>query len=96
MIYQEYLCHQIVLLISKKYNGTTDPFHHIKIFKIETRSYTEDKQVLAYLFQRSLEGDALEWFYTLFIEDIQDFFKIKDKFFEKYSHRIECVLTLTI
>ena len=26
---------------------------------------------------------------------MQDFFKIRDKFFEKYSHRIECVPTLT-
>ena len=33
-----------------KYNGTTDPLHHIKTFKMETRSYTEDSQVLAYLF----------------------------------------------
>ena len=40
----------------KKYNGTTDPLHHIKTFKMESRPYTEDKQVLAYLFQRSLEG----------------------------------------
>ena len=79
----------------RKYNGTTDPLHHIKTFKMETRPYTEDRQVLAYLFERSLEGDALEWFYTLSIEDMQDFFKIRDKFFEKYSHRIECVPTLT-
>ena len=35
----------------RKYNGTTDPLHHIKMFKMETRPYTEDPQVLAYLFQ---------------------------------------------
>ena len=35
----------------RKYNGTTDPLHHIKTFKMETRPYTEDPQVLAYLFQ---------------------------------------------
>ena len=34
----------------RKYNGTTDPLHHIKTFKMETRPYTEDRQVLAYLF----------------------------------------------
>ena len=44
----------------RKYNGTTYPLHHIKIFKMETRPYTEDRQVLAYLFQRSLKGDVLE------------------------------------
>ena len=38
------------LLDFKKYNGTTDPLHHIKTFKMETRPYTEDSQVLAYLF----------------------------------------------
>ena len=54
----------------RKYNKTIDPLHHIKTFKIEIRPYTEDPQVLAYLFQRSLEGDALEWFYTLSIEDM--------------------------
>ena len=26
---------------------------------------------------------------------MQDFFKIRDKFFEKYSHKIKCVPTLT-
>ena len=45
----------------RKYNRTTDLLHHIKMFNMETRPYTEDSQVLAYLFQRSLEGDALEW-----------------------------------
>ena len=35
----------------RKYNGTTDPLHHIKMFKMETRPYTKDPQVLAYLFQ---------------------------------------------
>ena len=34
----------------RKYNGTTDSLHHIKTFKMETRPYTKDKQVLAYLF----------------------------------------------
>ena len=62
----------------RKYNGTTDPLHHIKTFKIETRPYTEDRQVLTYLFQRSLEGDALEWYYTLSIEDVYDFPKVRD------------------
>ena len=34
----------------RKYNGTTDPLHHIKNFKMETRPYTKDRQILAYLF----------------------------------------------
>ena len=34
----------------RKYNGTTDLLHHIRTFKMETRPYTEDPQVLAYLF----------------------------------------------
>ena len=78
----------------KKYNGTTDPLHHIKTFKIETRSYNEDPQVLACLFQRSLEGDALEWYYTLLIQDIQDFPRVRDRFFEKYFHRVGYVPSL--
>ena len=35
----------------RKYNGNTDLLHHIKMFKMETGLYTEDSQVLAYLFQ---------------------------------------------
>ena len=79
----------------RKYNGTTDSLHHIKTFKMETRPYTEDSQVLAYLFQRSLEGDALEWYYTLPIHDVQDFSRVRDCFFEKYSHRVGYVLSFT-
>ena len=44
----------------RKYNGTTDLLHNIKMFKMEIRPYTEEPQVLVYLFQRSLEGHALE------------------------------------
>ena len=62
----------------RKYNGTTDPLHHIKMFKMEIRPYTEDPQVLAYLFQRSLEGNVLEWYYTLPIYDVQDFSRVQD------------------
>ena len=62
----------------RKNNGTTNPLHHIKTFKMEMRPYTEDPQVLAYLFQRSLEGDALEWYYTLPIHDVQDFPRVRD------------------
>ena len=65
------------------------------MFKMETRPYTEDPQVLAYLFQRSLEGDALKWYYTLPIHDVQDFSRVRDRFFEKYSHRVGYVLSLT-
>ena len=79
----------------KKYNKTTDLLHHIKTFKMETRPYTEDSQVLAYLFQRSLEGDALEWYYTLPIHDVQYFARVRDRFFEKYSHRVGYVPSLT-
>ena len=64
-------------------------------FKMESRPYTEDPQVLAYLFQQSLEGDALEWYYTLPIYDVQDFSRVRDRFFEKYSHRVGYVPSLT-
>ena len=50
---------------------------------------------MAYLFQRSLEGDALEWYYTLPIHDVQDFVRVRDHFFEKYSHRVGYVPSLT-
>ena len=51
--------------------------------------------MLAYLFQRSLEGDALEWYYTLSIHDVQDFARVRDHLFEKYSHRVGYVPSLT-
>ena len=79
----------------RKYNGTTDPLHYIKMFKMETRPYTEDPQVLAYLFQRSLEGNGLEWYYTLLIYDVQDFSRVRDRYFKKYSHRVGYILRLT-
>ena len=34
----------------RKYNGTTDPHHHIQMFKIEMSPYIEDPRVLAYMF----------------------------------------------
>ena len=62
---------------------------------MEIRPYTENPQVLANLFQRSLEGDALEWYYTLLIYDVYDFSRVRDWFFEEYSHWVGYVLSLT-
>jgi len=78
-----------------KYNGTGDPASHIMTFRSCTRAYVDDQPLLAYLFQFTLEGDPLRWYYTLEPKSIETFESVKGKFLERYQHCTAYIPTIT-
>ena len=57
----------------RRYDGTGDPRNHIAAFTMDTLPYRYDTGLIVYLFFKTLEGEALKWFDTLTIYDLQDF-----------------------
>ncbi|MQL78799.1 hypothetical protein Taro_011245 [Colocasia esculenta] len=79
----------------RKYNGSGNPYTHIKDFIYEFASYQHDRRLMAYLFRRSLDGHALDWFYSLLPEDAEDFAVMKAKFLEQFQDRVGPKYSLT-
>ncbi|MQL68985.1 hypothetical protein Taro_001269, partial [Colocasia esculenta] len=79
----------------RKYNGSGNPYTHIKDFIYESAPYQHDGRLMAYLFRRSLDGHALDWFYFLLPEDTEDFAVVKAKFLEQFQDRVGPEYSLT-
>ncbi|MQL88082.1 hypothetical protein Taro_020630 [Colocasia esculenta] len=79
----------------RKYNGSGNPYAHIKDFIYESSPYQHDRRLMAYLFRRSLDGHALDWFYSLLAEDAEDFAVVKAKFLEQFQDRVGPEYSLT-
>ena len=72
----------------RRYNGTEDPKNHLAAFTMDTLPYRYDVGLIAYLFFKMLEGEALKWFDTLTTYDLQDFRIVEEKFLNQYNHRV--------
>ncbi|MQL80814.1 hypothetical protein Taro_013266 [Colocasia esculenta] len=81
--------------VYRRYNGTGNPFVHIKEFMYESSFWKDDNHALAFLFRRSLEGPALEWFYSLEPVDVENFETVQRKFLQRYKDRVGPVLSIT-
>ncbi|MQL90038.1 hypothetical protein Taro_022619 [Colocasia esculenta] len=79
----------------RKYNGSGNPYTHIKDFIYESAPYQHDRRLMAYLFHRSLDEHALDWFYSLLPEDAEDFAVVKAKFLEQFQDRVGTEYSLT-
>ncbi|MQM14127.1 hypothetical protein Taro_047057 [Colocasia esculenta] len=79
----------------RKYNGSGNPYIHIKDFIYESTTYQHDRCLMAYLFHRSLDEPALDWFYLLLPEDVEDFVIVKGKFLEQFQDRVGPKYSLT-
>ncbi|MQL97690.1 hypothetical protein Taro_030386 [Colocasia esculenta] len=79
----------------RKYNGSGNPYTHIKDFIYESAPYQHDRRLMAYLFRRSLDGHALDWFYSLLPEDAEDFAVVKAKFLEQFQDMVGPEYSLT-
>ncbi|MQM00254.1 hypothetical protein Taro_032986 [Colocasia esculenta] len=83
------------LPIYRCYNSTGNPFVHIKEFMYESSLWKNDNRVLAFLFRKSLDGPALEWFYSLEPVDAEDFEAVQRKFLQRYRDRVGPSLSIT-
>jgi len=70
----------------QKYDGTTFPHHHLSGFVMDSHTFLYDKALLVHLFQKSLDGEALNWFSSLSMADLASFDIVVERFTSYFSH----------
>ncbi|PKI47293.1 hypothetical protein CRG98_032317 [Punica granatum] len=73
----------------QKYDGTSDPRHHLRHYRGKMFQYWEYEQFVIATFQESLSGLALNWFMSLRAEDIPSWTKLSKKFIDQYQCNTE-------
>ncbi|XP_014506309.1 uncharacterized protein LOC106766065 [Vigna radiata var. radiata] len=69
----------------EKFDGTTNPDHHLRNFIDCTAFYTQSDPVKCRAFSLSLRGEALEWYYTLPPNSVDSFCMLMGMFKKQYS-----------
>ncbi|MQL69878.1 hypothetical protein Taro_002150 [Colocasia esculenta] len=74
--------HPSEMLSYRLYNGTGNPYLHVKEFLYESSRWQQDPITLAYLFRKFLDSPALEWFYSLELSEAGDFRPLHKRFLQ--------------
>ncbi|XP_014522212.1 uncharacterized protein LOC106778739 [Vigna radiata var. radiata] len=69
----------------EKFDGTTNPDHHLRNFIDSMAFYTQSDPVKCRAFSLSLRGEALEWYYTLPPNSVDSFRTLTSMFKKQYS-----------
>ncbi|XP_014492198.1 uncharacterized protein LOC106754660 [Vigna radiata var. radiata] len=69
----------------EKFDGTTNPDHHLRNFIDFMAFYTQSDPVKCRAFSLSLRGEALEWYYTLPPNSVDSFRTLTSMFKKQYS-----------
>ncbi|MQL97789.1 hypothetical protein Taro_030487 [Colocasia esculenta] len=75
---------QLELHVFQRYSRVGDPYVHLKDFVYEVAPHKYDRHLMAYLFRKSLDGPALEWFYSLPPEEAEDFQIVQEWFLQQF------------
>ena len=67
-----------------KYDGISCPKLHLRSYVWKIQPHTDDKKLWVYLFQESLVGTQLEWFYQLEGTNIHTWEDLDTAFYKKY------------
>ncbi|PKI70850.1 hypothetical protein CRG98_008741 [Punica granatum] len=78
----------------KRYDGTTDPRHHLRHYHSKMLSYWDYEEFVIQTFQDSLMGSVLDWFMTLKAGDIPTWTDLSQKFLNQYRFCAETPPTL--
>ncbi|MQL98354.1 hypothetical protein Taro_031058 [Colocasia esculenta] len=65
-----------------------DPYVHLKDFVYESAPHKYDCHLMAYLFRKSLDGAALEWFYSFPPEEAEYFQIVQERFLQQFQDRV--------
>ncbi|XP_014511777.1 uncharacterized protein LOC106770485 [Vigna radiata var. radiata] len=69
----------------ERFDGTSDPEHHIRNFIDSMAYYSKSNPVKCRAFSQSLKGEALEWYYTLPPNSIDNFRTVITLFKKQYA-----------
>ncbi|XP_014503358.1 uncharacterized protein LOC106763706 [Vigna radiata var. radiata] len=71
--------------VLEKYDGSTDPDNHLRIFTSAMVFYTDSDPVICRAFSLSLKDDALEWYNTLPPNTVDCFATVETLFRRQYA-----------
>ncbi|KAH7864287.1 hypothetical protein Vadar_027819 [Vaccinium darrowii] len=69
-----------------KFNGTTDPMTHIRLYAGALNGLPNPNKLMMQLFQHSLTGPAAQWFARLDLHRIQTWAELSMEFVKQYRH----------
>ncbi|XP_062005713.1 uncharacterized protein LOC133722871 [Rosa rugosa] len=75
------------------YTGTGDPYQHLQAFRSLTSAKGYTDEVCCNMFQETLSGEALSWFYELPAGSIGNFKELADKFLARFILRTDRIHT---
>ena len=70
----------------EKFNGTTDPSVHIRMYLRKMAGYEKNEKLLIHCFQHSLTGAAARWYIELDNVKIQSWADLAKAFLNQYQH----------
>lgn len=73
----------------EKYDWSKCPEAHVTMYFSHMENYHGDKKLLIHIFQQSLVGDALKWYFNLKGRQIETFKVLTNAFIENYKHMLE-------
>ena len=69
--------------------GATDLIQHLRAYQVKVAVHSYDDYLMCRVFSSSVNGLALEWFYSLSSRSLRSFKEISDAFFNQYTLRQE-------
>lgn len=76
-----------------KYNGTTNPTTHLKLYVGALCGYGQNEQLYMLLFQHNLAGTALQWFARLNLQTVRNWEELSWAFLAQYRHNMDIGVT---
>ncbi|XP_027178217.1 uncharacterized protein LOC113777381 [Coffea eugenioides] len=78
-----------------KYDGTGNPKTHLRLFANKLGRPVDDENLPLRLFPESLEGDALDWYSNLKLEEVKTWLDLSNAFIRQYEYNCELAPTRT-
>ncbi|PKI42443.1 hypothetical protein CRG98_037174 [Punica granatum] len=78
----------------KRYDGTRDPWHHLRHYQSKMLPYWDYEEFVIQTFQDSLTGSTLDWFMTLKAGNVPTWTNLSQKFLDQYQFCVETPPTL--
>ncbi|KAH7848754.1 hypothetical protein Vadar_007298 [Vaccinium darrowii] len=75
-----------------KFNGTTDPMTHLRLYAGALSGYPNPDKLMMQLFQHSLTGPAAQWFARLDVRRFRTWTELSQEFIMQYRHNAEIVM----
>ena len=85
--------HKFKIPIFAKYDGVSCLKLHLRFYVRKIQPYTTDKKLWVHLFQESLSGTHLEWFYQLEGSNIHTCEYLATTFYRQYQYNTDMAPT---